>query len=370
MLAPSAAGVDRYTEELTRALIYTAPDGCNVSGLVASSPHEEYRQLLQSLPGLVELGKSAFARRELYAAWQHGITRLAGGGMVHATSLLAPLTKHDRLNNAGDQTVVTIHNALPWTHAADLPSRTVSWHRTMAKRAFRFADAVVVPSHSVAAEIDEALHFGDRIRVISEAVSSTLLLPVDPDARADELKLPSRYILAVGTLADHTGISSLLRALTKEADAALPLLLVGPMTDAEKSAVAALSAELGLAPGRVRTLGELTDSDLAVVIDRASVFVYPRKAEGFGLPVLNAFFFGTPVVHSDIPALVEISAGAGVSVPLAGTEEFADRLAAAITSIVSDNNLARHLRYAGLDRAGAFSWRDSAQRVWQLHADL
>ena len=32
--------------------------------------------------------------------------------------------------------------------------------------------------------------------------------------------------------------------------------------------------------------------------------------------------------------------------------------------------LAERLRYSGLDRAGAFSWADSADRIWQLHAEL
>ena len=40
------------------------------------------------------------------------------------------------------------------------------------------------------------------------------------------------------------------------------------------------------------------------------------------------------------------------------------------SSLELDRENALSLRFSGLDRAGAFNWRDSAQQVWQLHADL
>ena len=45
-------------------------------------------------------------------------------------------------------------------------------------------------------------------------------------------------------------------------------------------------------------------------------------------------------------------------------------LAAAVASVLNDSELADRMRIAGQDRARAFSWRDSAERVWTLHADL
>ena len=96
----------------------------------------------------------------------------------------------------------------------------------------------------------------------------------------------------------------------------------------------------------------------------------PSLLEGFGLQLLEAFHFGTPVIHSDTPALVEIAGDAGVVVALADEAEFADRLAAAIGSILSDRALASTLSTAGRDRARLFDWQTSAEKVWQLHADL
>ena len=369
IVAPIPGGIGRYTEELTRELIRTAPKGCHVSGIVSSSPESDYELIEMVLPGLDGLFKSALARRELELAWQHGFTRLPGSGMVHATGLFAPLFKHDRVNNVGEQIAVTIHDVIPWTNPAALSARRLSWYRAMVKRAHKYADAVVVPTHTVASQLAEIYDFGDRVRVIGGAVSSKLTLPVDPDARAERLELPERYIFSVGTLQAHKGIAQLIQAMARPELTGYTLLIAGP-EGSQGLDVVGIAAEAGLTEERVRALGYLADADLAVALDRAAVFVFPSLAEGFGLPVIEAFHFGTPVVHSDDPAVLEVSAGAGLAVAREPADTYAARLADTVGSILADAALAQRMGFAGRDRARSFSWTDSAEKVWQLHADL
>jgi len=369
IVAPIPGGIGRYTEELSRELIRTAPKGCHVSGVVSSSPESDYELIEMVLPGLDGLFKSALARRELELAWQHGFTRLPGSGMVHATGLFAPLFKHDRVNNVGEQIAVTIHDVIPWTNPAALSARRLGWYRAMVKRAHKYADAVVVPTHTVASQLAEIYDFGDRVRVIGGAVSSKLTLPVDPDARAERLELPERYILSVGTLQAHKGIAQLIQAMASPELDGHTLLIAGP-EGSQGLDVDGIAAEVGLAEGRVRALGFLADADLAVALDRAAVFVFPSLSEGFGLPVIEAFHFGTPVVHSDDPAVLEVSAGAGLAVAREPAATYATRLADTVGSVLADAALAQRMGFAGRDRARSFSWTDSAEKVWQLHADL
>jgi len=369
IVAPIPGGIGRDTEELTRELIQTAPLGCEVTGIVSASPEQDYERITTLLPGLAGLFKSTLARRELELAWQHGFTRLPGSGMLHATGLFAPLSRHDRLNNVGDQSVVTIHDVIPWTHPESLSSRRLAWYKAMTKRAYKYADAVVVPTHAVAAELSEIYDFGDRIRVIGGAVSSKLTTPIDPEVRAARLELPDRYILSMGTLEPRNGLLPLIQSLSRPELEGIPLLVAGP--EGWKGLdLANVAAEAGLEEGRVRSLGYLADADLAVAMGRAAVFVFPSLAEGFGLPVIEAFNFGTPVVHSDDAAVVEVAAGAGLVVARDDPEGYADRLAAAVSSVLTDQALASRLGFLGQDRASAFSWKDSAEKVWQLHADL
>ena len=369
LVAPVPGGIGRYTEELTRALIDTAPNGCDVAGIVSASPHADYEKIGALLPGLSELFRTSLARRELELAWQCGLTRLPGSGMVHATGLFAPLFRHDRTANVGDQIAVTVHDVIPWSHPEGMTSRRIGWYKSMAKRAHRYADAVVVPTHAVARSLGEILNFGDRIRVIGGAVSCKLALPVDAEVRAAILELPDKYLLSIGTLEPRKGIAALIRAMTRPELDDYTLLIAGP----ERSnghEIATLAAEARLELGRVRTLGYLTDADLAVVLDRAKVFVFPSIAEGFGLPIIEAFSLGTPVVHSDDPAAVEVSAGAGLTVAQNPPEQYFERLADAVIFILQNPRQAKKMGVAGQDRARAFSWRDSAEQVWQLHADL
>jgi glycosyltransferase involved in cell wall biosynthesis len=85
--------------------------------------------------------------------------------------------------------------------------------------------------------------------------------------------------------------------------------------------------------------------------------------------MLEAFAHGTPVVHSDAPALLELAADAGIVVERDG-EDYPARFADGINSVLSDDALAKRLHYVGSDRAKVFTWRGAADKVWQLHADL
>jgi len=365
ILASVQSGLSRYAEDLTRALVATAPHGARVEGIVAASTEAEYEDVLYRIPGIT-LSKSSLARRELATAWQHGFTRLPG--MIHAPSLLAPLSKHDRLNGRGQQTVVTLHDVTPWLHPDSLEIRGAAWHIAMAKRAHRYADALVVPTHAVAEQLAEHFDFGDRIRVIGGAVSPTLRIPIDAEVRAERLDLPSDYLVAIGGLEPRRGLDQLLAALALDKTGDIPLLIVGT-TDAVSEEIEKAAVAAGLSAGRVRCLGRLNDPELSVVLARATALVLPSRLEGFGLPLLEAFHFGTPVIHSDTPALIEVAGDAGIAVALEDGD-FAERLAGAIDSVTGDMELRETLSTAGKDRAGLYSWENSAEKVWQLHADL
>jgi glycosyltransferase involved in cell wall biosynthesis len=361
-------GISRYSLELTRQLIATAPRGCVVEGIVAARSETDRRVLQQLLPGLVGVHALPVGSRELALAWQMGVKLPMGGGLIHAPSLLAPLFKHDASDSV-DQTTVTVHDVSAWTAPEAVGVVEAAWQKAMVKRARKFADAVVVPTHAVADQLNQVAKLGDRIRIIGGAPSDTLQVPDDADARAGALRLPERYIATVSSLDPRRGLRALIGAMTDPALHDLPLLVVGP-EEHHGERVSTVAMEAGLAEGRVRTLGSLGDPDLAVVLSRATVFVYPNLSSGFGLPVVEAMRFGTPVVHSDDPAVAEVAFGAGVTVPREDSEGYPARLAEAVSSVVADDTLRERLRFAGMDRAAAFSWRASAESVWQLHAEL
>ncbi|MGO3885778.1 MAG: glycosyltransferase family 4 protein [Mycetocola sp.] len=359
--------VSRYAEELTRALIASAPRGCTVEGIVSASGADSSAVLRDRLPGLSEVHVSSLPHRELRTAWQLGLATGIAPGMLHAPDLLAPLRKHDRRYESA-QSVVTIHNTLAWTHPKSLHSSEVAWQKAMLRRAKKFADAVIVPSHAVAAQLAEIVAFGDRVRVIEHGASPTLTLPVDAEWRAQRLSLPERYILAQGDLDPRRGLTDLIAALAEPELADVSLLIVGGESWNDVT-LESVMTQTGVSASRVTALGRVSNADLAVLYDRADAFILPSRAVGFGLPALEAFTFGTPVVMSDDASLCEIAGGSAEVVALEG-DGFASRLATAISDLLGDKARRDELSIVGADRARAYSWASTGEQIWQLHADL
>jgi glycosyltransferase involved in cell wall biosynthesis len=354
LLAPVPGGTGRYTAQLSAALAQHAPAGATVTGWTAWRRDRSAAQIEDVLgPRTLPLG-----RRALIAAWERRVGPTPRQvDLVHAPTPLAPPRRKRPL-------VVTVHDAVPWTHPETLTARGVRWHRAMIEHAVREADAIVVPTRAVADELGEVLPLGERAVVVGHGVTETPL-PPDADRRAAALGLPERFIAVVGTVEPRKGIDVLIEALSRPVAPDVPVLLAGP---AGWGAVdpAAEARRHGVDPARVRSLGRLADEDLAVFLDRATMLTAPSRSEGFGLPVLEAMAAGVPVITSDAPALVEVGGGAAVVVP----REDPERLAAALAEVIGDDRLRADLARRGRERAAEFTWKAAAERLWRLYQGL
>ncbi len=349
-LAPVPGGTGRYSRELAAALARRAPEGSRLHGIVAWHRDVEAARV----PGVSGPRRLALARRPLVAAWERGIGPAVPGDVVHAPTPLAPPRRRPL--------VVTVHDTVPWTHPETLTTRGVRWHRTMVERAERTADLIVVPTQAVANELTRHVAVAaDRLLVVGHGVSADLAVPADAASRAQRMALPERFLLTVATLEPRKGLSVLLAALAAPAAPDLPLVVVGQPGWGGLD-LAAEAGRLGLGD-RVRLLGRVPDADLAVLLDRATAVVVPSRAEGFGLPLLEAMAAGAPVVISPAPALVEVAGGAA----LVATD--AD-LAEAIRTAVEDEPQREALRAAGRKRATAYTWDDAADRLWSAYQDI
>lgn len=360
LLGPVPGGVGRYAEEIVTAMC-AAPGHDPVTGLVARASRAERLDVSRRVEGLSHVTALVLPRQIVSRAWAAGRLIGAPQGPVYAPSLLAPLSKRRR--ETGSRTVVTLHDTVPWTHPELLTPHGAAWHRNMADRALRFADAIAVPTQAVADECADIFGSSNRITVIPGAVGSGLSVTTNTDDDARRLGLPDDYIVAVGTLEPRKGLRHVIAALRHVPE--LSLVVVGPRGWGGIDIDAVVARE-GIESHRVKALGRISDSDVAVAVSRARALVYPSAAEGFGLPVLEAMALGTPVVLSDAPALVEVAGGAGVVVPRGQDPEYARAIGAAVAQITRTPNQAATLSSAGLARAKDFSWARSAAKVWEL----
>lgn len=95
----------------------------------------------------------------------------------------------------------------------------------------------------------------------------------------------------------------------------------------------------------------------------ATLFVFPSRFEGFGLPPLEAMACGTPVIRSDAASLSEV---VGEARPLVPPND-PTGLAQAIHRAWTDAHLRAHLRAAGLIRAQAFTWERTARATLDVY---
>src|SRR5690606_28393386 len=97
--------------------------------------------------------------------------------------------------------------------------------------------------------------------------------------------------------------------------------------------------------------GYVTDTQVKALYEGAFGYVFPSENEGFGIPIIEAMGFGIPVIHSDQPALVEVSAGAGLVVKTGDERDLTEKM----VLLHSENKLRSDMIRSGLKRAQDFS---------------
>ena len=174
---------------------------------------------------------------------------------------------------------------------------------------------------------------------------------VESDAPMLDPAALAPYVLYVGTSERRKGVDVLIEAMELLASThpQLTLVLAGSRGDAVR----------GNERVTIRELGFVDDATLAALYRNASVFAFPSRYEGFGLPPLEAMAYGAPVVTTDASSIPEAVGAAALCVP----PDDAGALARGIARVVDDATYARTLRERGAQRAAQFSWTTTAERT-------
>jgi glycosyltransferase involved in cell wall biosynthesis len=200
------------------------------------------------------------------------------------------------IERSGIASVVTIHDLI-FERFPELYSpidRRI--YAAKARSAVRRAGIVVAVSEQTASDLVELYGVSrERIRVVYQTCHEAFRTPV-PQERLREVAarydLPARFLLAVGTIERRKNLLLALRAL--EELPGVPLVAVGRPTPYAEELVSFARAR-GLT-GRVRLLSGVSTPDLAAMYRLATIALYPSLFEGFGIPIVEALFSGTPVV--------------------------------------------------------------------------
>lgn len=98
---------------------------------------------------------------------------------------------------------------------------------------------------------------------------------------------------------------------------------------------------------------------MPALYNMAHFTIYPSLMEGFGLPILEAFRCGCPVLTSNITAMPEVAGDAAYLIDPYDTNQIAEGM----IRLALDEKLCQDLKERGLERAKIFSWERTANIV-------
>ncbi len=225
----------------------------------------------------------------------------------------------------------------------------------------RFADVAAADSAFNAAEL-RALG-ASRTEVIPLLVDLRRLGSPDGDrqARDRQARQNAPTVLFVGRLSPHKREDAVIKAFSLYRRHHAPearLVLVGdPLSTGYVEYLRGIANEL--APGAVTIESGLSEFELGERYRAADVFLCLSEHEGFCIPLLEAFYFGLPVIARPVGAVPETVGDAGILVDDADLAVVAEL----VQLVISDDELRRELCERGRERLEAYSAERVAGRL-------
>jgi len=110
----------------------------------------------------------------------------------------------------------------------------------------------------------------------------------------------------------------------------------------------------------------VSENELQNMYEKALLFVFPSLYEGFGIPILEAFVSGCPIVLSNISCFPEIAGEAAMYF----NPYSVDDIRQAIEKIILDNSLQKELVKNGFERLKYFSWETTTKKTFKLYSEI
>ncbi len=260
--------------------------------------------------------------------------------------------------------IATFHDLFALTgeySTAEFRERFAHLARETAER----ADHIIAVSDHTAGQVAGRLGFPrSQMTVVHHGAEP---LDVPPPARCAailrDLGVSRPFVLHVGTLQARKNVERVVAAF-EAAGGSAELVLAGSGGYGADRILARI--ERSAARDRIRLAGHVADDVRACLYASAELLLFPSLEEGFGLPVVEAFSVGLPVIASKTSAVAEVAGDSAVLVDPFATDD----IAGALEHVLECGSLRAELRRKGTARARQFTWERCAAETWQVYQRL
>jgi glycosyltransferase involved in cell wall biosynthesis len=355
---PSSGGIGTSQYRTMRALAEIAPEHRFVM-YAATPPVIPFSAEPLDLPWELRIGKGPTTTSNI--VWmQTGVNRLIASDKLdvfwsprHLLPFFADCAK-----------VASVQDFWHRYHPEQQPTLNRAANSFLIDRVIKTADRVVTTSVATA---DDVVRFysipRERVDVVPLGVDTAEFSPPPAALVAETMRrhgLVRPYVLSLDIFNPRKNFDGVLQAvagLPAETRERFDVVGVGrPRSTAAAADPLARAVSLGLRGG-VRILEDVPPADLIALYSGAIALVYPSMYEGFGMPVLEAFACGCPVITSSSSSLPEVAGVAGVMVHPDDTAA----LGRAIAKLAGDEAERERLVAEGHKRAEEFTWRRTAE---------
>lgn len=208
--------------------------------------------------------------------------------------------------------------------AIQLPkTSSLKWHgRRLNRQALQdgariAAQTICISEHTARDLISRIPELSTRVTVVPNGIANEWFqeaLATPSGGAPDDIARP--YFIWYGAITPRKNVAGLLRgyasAVRSESGVSrLPHLLLVAGQSEHDGVISALISSLGISD-RVHRLAYQTLTELIGLVSRSSGLVFPSHFEGFGMPILEAYAQGIPVLTSDRSAMPEVAGGLAV----------------------------------------------------------
>lgn len=268
---------------------------------------------------------------------------------------------------SGIRSVVTIHDLIFMRYPKQFGWFNYRIYLAKVKYACKVADKIIAISAKTKADLVELLDINpQKIEIIYQGCDVIFDVTKTPDQKAAvklKYNLPDKFLLSIGTIEERKNLLLTVIAL-KNIDGDIPLVVIGKPTKYTDEVNAYIAA--GNLTSRVVFLRDIPFDELPVIYQLASVFIYPSRYEGFGIPILEALNSGTPVIAATGSCLEEAGGPGSRYVD----PDDAAGLAKEVNQILGDDALRQTMATSGIEHAANFNDDKLALQLQQLYTNI